>query len=49
MECPICKKPHMLRVSMYDPEGTIPLKTTKDKDGEEWVCLNCEASYAIPC
>ena len=41
--CPICGKA-LLRASMYDPDGEIPLYGGIREDNEWWVCINhgCE-------
>ena len=32
----------MIRVGMYDPEGTTPLQRIVKIDGEPWVCAGCQ-------
>ena len=44
MRCKKCRRP-MIRASMYDPEGTVPLcgGTKEYENGilkEHWVCIN---------
>jgi hypothetical protein len=39
--CEKCNKP-MIKASIYDPSGVVPLHGGKIVDGAWWVCINKE-------